>query len=35
MKFVKAAPNPSGAYPAPRSVPFPACLALNQAREEL
>ena len=29
MKFIKSVPNPSGAYPAPRSVPFPACLSLT------
>ena len=32
MKFVKAAPNPSGAYPAPRSVPSPACLSLTDSQ---
>ena len=32
MKFVKAAPNPSGAYPAPRSVPFPGCLPLTDSQ---
>ena len=34
MKFVKAAPNSSGAYQGPRSVPFPGCLPLTDGQAE-
>lgn len=29
MKYIKSTPNPSGAYPAPQSNPFPGCLPLT------
>lgn len=29
MKYVKSTPNPSGAYPAPQSNPFPGCIPLT------
>lgn len=29
MQYVKSTPNSSGAYPGPRSNPFPGCLALT------
>ena len=29
MKFIKSVPNPSGAYPAAKSMPFPGCLPLT------
>ena len=28
MKYIRSTPNPSGAYPAPQSNPFPGCLPL-------
>lgn len=28
MKYIRATPNPSGAYPAPQSNPFPGAIAL-------
>lgn len=30
MQYVRATPNPSGAYPAPQSNPFPGCLPLAE-----
>lgn len=32
MKYVTSTPNPSGAYPAPRSKPFSGCLALADSQ---
>lgn len=32
MKYVKATPNSSGAYPAPHGNPFPGCLPLTDAQ---
>ena len=32
MQYVKATPNTSGAYPAPRSIPFPGCLSLTDGQ---
>ena len=29
MKYIRSTPNPSGAYPAPQSNPFPGCLSLT------
>ena len=29
MKYVKSTSNPSGAYPAPQSNPFPGCIPLT------
>ena len=29
MKYIRATPNPSGAYPAPQSNPFPGSIALT------
>ena len=29
MKYIRATPNPSGAYPAPQSNPFPGAVALT------
>ena len=29
MKYIRATPNPSGAYPAPQSNPFPGAIALT------
>ena len=34
MQYVKATPNTSGAYPAPRSIPFPGCLSLTDGQAE-
>ena len=34
MKYIKSTPNSSGAYPAPRSVPFPGCLPLTDSQAE-
>ena len=34
MKYVKATPNSSGAYPAPHSNPFPGCLPLTEEQAE-
>ena len=34
MKFVKAIPNPSGAYQGPRNNPFPGCLPLTDSQAE-
>lgn len=30
MKYIQPTPNPSGAYPAPQSNPFPGCLPLAE-----
>ena len=30
MKYIRSTPNPSGAYPAPQSSPFPGCLPLAE-----
>ena len=32
MKYIQPTPNPSGAYPAPRSKPFSGCLALADSQ---
>ena len=32
MKYVRSTPNPSGAYPAPQSRPFPGCLPLTESQ---
>lgn len=32
MKYVRATPNPSGAYPGPQSRPFAGCLALTDGQ---
>lgn len=32
MKYIRATPNPSGAYPAPQSNPFPGCLPLTDGQ---
>lgn len=32
MKYIRSTPNSSGAYPAPRSVPFPGCLPLTDSQ---
>lgn len=32
MKYVRSTPNPSGAYPAPQSNPFPGCLPLTDGQ---
>lgn len=29
MRYIRATPNPSGAYPAPQSNPFPGSIALT------
>lgn len=29
MQYIRSTPNPSGAYPAPQSNPFPGCLPLT------
>ena len=34
MKFIKSVPNPSGAYPAAKSMPFPGCLPLTDGQAE-
>lgn len=34
MKYVKATPNSSGAYPAPHGSPFPGCLPLTDGQAE-
>ena len=34
MKFIKSVPNPSGAYPAAKSMPFPGCLPLTDSQAE-
>ena len=34
MKYIRATPNPSGAYPAPQSNPFPGCLPLTEEQAE-
>ena len=35
MKYIRSTPNSSGAYPAPRSVPFPGCLPLTDSQAEM
>ena len=30
MQYIQPTPNPSGAYPAPQSSPFPGCLPLAE-----
>lgn len=30
MQYIRATPNPSGAYPAPQSNPFPGSIALTE-----
>ena len=32
MKYIRETPNPSGAYPAPQSNPFPGCLPLADSQ---
>lgn len=32
MKYIQPTPNPSGAYPAPQSNPFPGCLPLTDGQ---
>lgn len=34
MKYVRATPNPSGAYPGPQSRPFPGALPLTDSQAE-
>ena len=34
MQYVRSTPNASGAYPAPRSTPFPGCLSLTDGQAE-
>ena len=34
MQYVRSTPNPSGAYPAPQSNPFPGCLPLTDGQAE-
>ena len=34
MKYIRETPNPSGAYPAPQSNPFPGCLPLTEEQAE-
>lgn len=34
MQYVRSTPNASGAYPAPRSIPFPGCLSLTDGQAE-
>ena len=35
MKYVTSTPNPSGAYPAPQSNPFPGCLPLADSQADI
>lgn len=35
MKYIRSTPNPSGAYPAPQSNPFPGCLPLADSQAEM
>ena len=35
MKYVRSTPNPSGAYPAPQSNPFPGCLPLADSQADM
>lgn len=35
MKYVKATPNPSGAYPAPQSNPFPGAIPLTDEQAQM
>lgn len=35
MKYVKPAPNPSGAYPAPQSTPFKGAVFLTEEQAEV
>ena len=35
MKYVTSTPNPSGAYPAPQSNPFPGCLPLADSQADM
>ena len=32
MQYIRSTPNPSGAYTAPRSNPFPGCLPLTDGQ---
>lgn len=32
MQYIRSTPNPSGAYPAPQSNPFPGCLPLTDGQ---
>ena len=32
MQYTRSTPNPSGAYPAPQSNPFPSCLPLTDGQ---
>lgn len=32
MQYIRSTPNPSGAYPAPQSRPFPDCLPLTDSQ---
>ncbi len=34
MQYVRSIPNVSGAYPAPRSNPFPGCLPLTDSQAD-
>lgn len=34
MKYIRATPNPSGAYPAPQSTPFPGAIPLTEEQAE-
>lgn len=34
MQYIRSTPNPSGAYPAPQSNPFPGCLPLTEEQAE-
>lgn len=34
MKYIRATPNPSGAYPAPQSNPFPGAIPLADEQAE-
>ena len=34
MKYVRSTPNPSGAYPAPQSNPFPGAIPLTEEQAE-
>ena len=34
MKYIRATPNPSGAYPAPQSTPFPGGIPLTEEQAQ-
>ena len=35
MQYIRSTPNPSGAYPAPQSNPFPGCLPLTDGQADV